>query len=262
MTGKMIAVANMKGGVGKTTTVVCLAESLAADDASKSVLVVDVDPQASASICLAGDEILNEMIEDGRTLQDLLEQRLVYSNKKTSVSKFIRSHISFTSHLGNQLNISLLPCGPQLRLLEREIIYKLTNNKFGMNAIESRMFKLFREEFVPLTSVFDFIIFDCPPSISPFSEVTIRASDLIIVPTVPDRVSNFGLNAFCDGVWRSKVSTLPQPPKPYVLINRVQNSLKQHKEMIPRIQAEADAVDAAYGLFETRMPQSAPLSNA
>ena len=62
MAGKLIAVANMKGGVGKTTTVVSSAEALGADDPSASVLVVDLDPQASASVCLAGNDLLAEMI--------------------------------------------------------------------------------------------------------------------------------------------------------------------------------------------------------
>ena len=66
MTGKLVAVANMKGGVGKTTSVVMLADALAAGGAS--VLVIDLDPQASASVCFAGDGILAEMITGGRTL--------------------------------------------------------------------------------------------------------------------------------------------------------------------------------------------------
>ncbi|MGH6845342.1 MAG: ParA family protein, partial [Methylocella sp.] len=77
MAGKLIAVANMKGGVGKTTTVVSLAEALAADDPHASILVVDLDPQASASVCLAGNELLEKLIKNDDTVEAFLEARLI-----------------------------------------------------------------------------------------------------------------------------------------------------------------------------------------
>lgn len=259
--GHFIAVANMKGGVGKTTTVVSLAEALAADDLDLSVLVVDLDPQASASLCLAGDDVLAEMIESGRTLQDFLELRLIEQNRRKRIGDFIRQHFSFTTHMNEQLGISLLPCGPQLRLLEREIIYELTNRRFSMNAIEGHLWKLFEADFLPLRANYDFVIFDCPPGISPFAEVAVRAADMIIVPTIPDRISNFGLNSFCDSILRSQISVLPKPPKAHVLISRMQD-VKQHKEMALRLAAEAAADDAAYRLLKTRIKQSTALADA
>lgn len=123
--GKLIAVANMKGGVGKTTTVVSLAEALAADDSQASVLVVDLDPQASASVCLAGDDLLAEMIRGNRTVEAFLDERLIV-REPTKLAPKIHKAVSNTTHGGNPLKISLLPCGPELRTVEREIVYKLT----------------------------------------------------------------------------------------------------------------------------------------
>ena len=260
--GKFLAVANMKGGVGKTTTVVSLAETLAADDSEATVLVVDLDPQASASLCLAGDDVLAEMIEGGRTLQDFVEFRLFEAGKRQSLQEFIRSHHSFTSHRGRQLDLSLLPCGPRLRLLEREIIYAYTKLGFSMNAIDGKLWKLFDGYFMPLKAVFDYVIFDCPPGISPFAEVAIRASDLVIVPTIPDMISNFGLNAFCNSLWENDASALRRPPKPHVLATRVQSNVRQHQHMLERFEAAARAPDGAYHLFATRIPQAAALASA
>ena len=259
--GKFIAVANMKGGVGKTTTVVSLAESLAADDLSASVLVVDLDPQASASLCLAGDETLAEMIESGRTLQDFLEIRLLDLDKKRPLDEFIRAHCSFTLHRGQQLNLSLVPCGPKLRLLERRIIYGLTKRHFSMNAIEGHLQRLFDADFAPMRSRFDYVIFDCPPGISPFTEVTIRSSDVIVVPTIPDRISNFGLDAFCSSIVNNSAGQSRRAPKPYVLASRVLQT-RQHKDMLARFVEEDRQPDAAFRLMRTQLPQAAALADA
>jgi len=262
MPGKLIAVANMKGGVGKTTTVVSLAEALAADNPKASILVVDLDPQASASVCLAGDELLAEMIEKGRTLDAFLDLRFV-ARVSAKRAPRIREAVSRTTHGGNQLKISLLPCGPDLRTVEREIIYSLTDRRFNMRGIEGQMWRLFEHEFLPLGKTFDYVIFDCPPGISPLSEVAIRASDLVIVPTIPDFISVYGINGYLRVFWRAPKGGLPPPKlKPHVLVTRFQKNVKQHKVKVKELEDVASNKDPLIYLLKTKVQHAAALAEA
>ena len=147
--GKFIAVANMKGGVGKTTTVVSLAEALAADDASAKILVIDLDPQASASVAVAGDEQLDELIESERTLEAFLEKKLI-TKTKADVENSIHPTICATFHRGEQLSVALLPCGPRLRTVERELLYELAR-------ANNRLLCLRRADFAPFQERHSFI---------------------------------------------------------------------------------------------------------
>ncbi|WP_026606291.1 ParA family protein [Methylocapsa acidiphila] len=262
MAGKMIAIANMKGGVGKTTTVVSLAEALAADDPTASILVVDLDPQASASACLAGDGLLATMIEEGRTIDAFLALRLI-TREPARLAPRIRHAVSRTTHKGDPLKISFLPCGPHLRLVEREIIYNLTEREYSMRAIEGQTWKLFEQEFLPLKEAYTYVIFDCPPGISPLTEIAIRASDLVIVPTIPDRVSILGLDAFCQIIWKEPPGVLPKPRLlPHVLVTRWQKNVKQHQDILAQLKVEAKAKDPGICLLNTRVQQAAALAGA
>jgi chromosome partitioning protein len=264
MPGKLIAVANSKGGVGKTTIVVSLAEALAADNPRVSVLVVDLDPQASASVCLAGDNLLAEMIEDGRTVESFLEDRLI-NGDRTQLAPKIRKNVSCTTHGGNQLKISLLPCGPHLRVVEREIIYSLEEKKFNMRGIEGQTWILFEQEFLPLGKIYDYVIFDCPPGISPLSEVAIRASDLVVVPTIPDFLSVYGINGFLKIFWRAQPpkGALPPPKlKPHVLVTRFQSNVAQHRVKVEELERAASTKDPWIRLLKTKVQQSAALAGA
>jgi chromosome partitioning protein len=262
MAGKLIAIANMKGGVGKTATVVSLAEALAADNPGASILVVDLDPTASASVCLAGDDLLEKMIRNGRTVDAFLEDRLI-RKEQTQLTPNIHKAVSGTTHGGNPLKISCLPCGPNLRIVEREIIYHFTEKRYSLRAIEGQTWKLFEKEFVPLRLLYDYVIFDCPPGISPLSEVAIRASDLVIVPTIPDFISVYGLAAFLNIFWLAPRGGLP-PPKllPHVLVTRFQTSVKQHRGVLERLEAAAKVKDPQIRLLKTKMEQAAALAGA
>ena len=86
---------------------------------------------------------------------------------------------------GRQLDVALLPCGPHLRVVEKELIYELAKADYGFNAMDGQITKLFRNDVLSLAKYFDIIFFDCAPGISPVTEVAIRIADLVIVPTIP-----------------------------------------------------------------------------
>src|ERR1700744_5197329 len=119
MSAKIIVVANMKGGVGKTTTIVSLAEALAAS--GYRTLVLDLDAQANASICLAGDALLATLIARKATIEGFLDDHLL-GKKTMTVADCIRHNISNVTHLNQQLAISLLPSSPELRQFEYQLI--------------------------------------------------------------------------------------------------------------------------------------------
>lgn len=260
--GKFIAVANMKGGVGKTTTVVALADGLAAEDLDKSVLVIDLDPQASASVCIAGDADLRRLIDEDRTVESYLEATLI-RHEKPSLAELVRRRISSVTHQGEQLDVSLLPCGPELRTVERELLYNLTAGGMSMNAIDGKIWQLFSKEVAQLRKQFDYIIFDCAPGISPVTEAAIRMADLVVVPTIPDHLSVYGLNAFHGSLWVQKPKTALSKPRsrPHILVSRLQNT-RQHNDVMRDLVSRIQEGGSDYALIEVQVPQSAALAEA
>jgi chromosome partitioning protein len=194
MSAKVIGVANMKGGVGKTATVVALAEALAAS--GYRVLVIDLDPQANASICLAGESLLATLIARKATIEAFLESHLL-GNKRMAFADCIRNNVSNVSHRNHQLSISLLPSSPNLRHFEQKIIHDLTQRKMSWSDITKGLFAVMSGQLSKSRKAFDFILIDCAPGISVLTEVSIRLADLIIVPTIADFLSTFGLQTFC-----------------------------------------------------------------
>lgn len=146
--GKIIAVANQKGGVGKTTTAVNLAASLGVLE--KKVLLIDADPQANASSSLGIDV---DTIEKG-TYQ-LLEHT-------------IEAHEGIIKT--NTPNLDIIPAHIDLVAIEIELVD------------QDKRESMLRKGIQGLKSRYDYIIIDCAPSLGLLTLNALTAADAVIIP--------------------------------------------------------------------------------
>jgi chromosome partitioning protein len=177
-----IAVMNTKGGVGKSTVVLAIAETMATFH-GKNVLVIDSDSQASVSSMLMTPTNLHKLQSEGLTLVDFLIAS-VLNNTPAEWPRFV---VRGVSDVDDARSVFLIPSDMQLTLFEREV---------SKESLHGRLRSAISSLLTNVRTVFDVVLLDCPPGLSVLTESWLREADFHISPTKADYVSTCGLEVF------------------------------------------------------------------
>jgi len=221
--GKVIAIANQKGGVGKTTTCVNLAASLAAMD--KKILVIDCDPQGNATMASGINKFslkktVCDVLLDGVDVRDVLIEE---TNGK----------------------FHLIPSNEELTAAEVKLLDLLAREYKLKRALE------------PIIGNYDYILIDCPPSLNLLTVNAMCAANSILVPLQCEYFALEGLTQLID-----TVEQLAQAVNPTLKIEGILRTMFDNRNRLSSDVSDELKSNFGNLIYQTIIPRNVRLAEA
>jgi chromosome partitioning protein len=242
---------NFKGGTGKTTVAIAIAEGLC-HLLGKRTLVIDCDFQCSASIALLGRRTLNDLIARDATLDCQLQREIA---RETS-GHFSKAAVPARYCVKEASDLMfVLPGSPDMPRRERQILAAFlsgTDIHTAYQRASARIAELYRS----LLPDFDFILIDCPPGLTLFSEAAIKSADGLLIPTLPSEISLAAVDHLRREISRSR----PERELEDLLIGTVISKLRprsggeHYRQQIKSIENLLDRAAPGFRILKPYLP--------
>ncbi len=239
--GHSIAVMNTKGGVGKSTLVMALAETLSAVH-GKNVLVVDSDSQTSMSSMLMHIESWEQMERQHRTLVDYLTT-MTLGEADAQWTDFVARGVS---DVEDATSVYLIPSHMELSLFEREV---------SAQRRETELRQVVRKLLDETMRMFDIVLIDCPPGLSLLTECWLREVEYFMPPIKPDYLAVRGLSVLKR--FREEYAAEGFAELLGIVINMKDGRIASEEEWHAKLLA-----DPANRVFQTHIPRRAYIQRA
>lgn len=252
-----LAVANRKGGVGKSTIAVMMAHALSVYG-GKRVLVLDLDSQCNASLILMGGQGWNEARKAGKTISDYFYD--LFDGIPANARDYVARNVGdINGPNGKPAAISVVPGSLLLEDIQGELYLKQANQSHipdvVANRVRGRMESLIRR----FEGDFDVVILDCPPGLSFAALAALKCADKVIVPFRPDYVSQLAVDRIAllieDKRSIDDLIEIPIEDRRYTcLANYVRDDNKDYMLI--------EEISLVHPLMDTFLPQREGIANA
>lgn len=197
MVAKVVCISNLKGGVGKTTLTMALAEYLAGDIYSKRVLVIDLDPQCNLTSALMNEDIWEEFENKCLTIPYLFQHPDLFLKRYKDNEFIAKSGISSLRKNCSFKCLHFIPNSARMFEVQENLI----NQNYFFSSLKP--VNLLQELLKPLLSKYDYILIDCPPTLNHIIRSAFLASDFCLIPCVPNKMSIHGLELVLEHIEKS-----------------------------------------------------------
>jgi chromosome partitioning protein len=249
---KVISFINLKGGVGKTTSTVAIAEFLA-EEHKKRVLVVDLDPQTNATVTLISEEAWQERDQKGQTLLQLFKDKL----EKTSKFDINQAIIKGASSLhGGIQRLSLLPSSLGLIEIQDQLALIPGGTFYAVNPVN--VLKIVLQ---PILSDYDYVLIDCPPNMGIITLNGISISTGYVIPVIPDILSTYGIPQILGRIAAFTRTNGAEVPPKGIIVSKFRAQSKLHNSKLQQLRRDAEKGKLP-PVFETVFPEATQIAES